>query len=49
MILFATHPLVMIITCATLFMNPKIDDQVMGRHEHVSLKYIQKVSVQTVT
>ena len=27
--LFATHPFVMIIICATLFINPNIDDQVM--------------------
>ena len=31
MILFETHPLVMIIICAPLFINPNINDQVMGR------------------
>ena len=41
--LFATHPLVMIIICATLFTNPNTDDQVMGRHEQVSLKSMDKV------
>ena len=43
MILFATHPLVMIIICITLFLNPNIDDKVMGRHEQVSLKSMHKV------
>ena len=37
----------MIIICATLFINPNIDDQVMGRRELVSLKSMHKV--QTVT
>ena len=31
------------------FINPNIDDQVMGRHEQVSLKSMHKVYVQTVT
>ena len=39
----------MIIICATLFINPNIDDKVMGRHEQVSLKCMHKVIVQTVT
>ena len=43
MILFAVHPLVMIIICATLFINPNIDDQVMGRHKQVILKSMYKV------
>ena len=42
-LLFATHPLVMIIICATLFINPNIDDQVMDRHIQVSLKSLDKV------
>ena len=33
--LYATNPLVMIIICATLFINPNIDDQVMDRREQV--------------
>ena len=48
--LFVTHPLVMIIICAaTLFINPNIDDQVMGRGKQVSLKSMHKVQLQTVT
>ena len=43
MILFATDPLVMIIICAILFINQNIDDQVIGRHEQVSLKSMHKV------
>ena len=39
----------MIIISATLFINPNTDDQVMGRHEQVSLKSMHKVKVQTVT
>ena len=49
MIFFATRPLVMIIICAILFINLNIDDQVMGKHEQVSLKSMHKVEVQTVT
>ena len=30
--------------CATLFINPNIDDQVMGRHKQISLKSIQSLS-----
>ena len=41
--LFATRPLVILIICATLFINLNIDDQVMGRHEQVSLKSMHKV------
>ena len=41
--LFATHSLVVIIICATLFINPNIDDQVMGRQEQVLLKSMHKV------
>ena len=33
-----------LMACATLFMNPNIDDQVMGRHEQISLKSIQSLS-----
>ena len=35
----------MTIICATLFINPNIDDQVMGRREQVSLKSMHKVKV----
>ena len=43
MILSETHPLVMIIICAILIINHNIDDQVMGKHEWVSLKSMHKV------
>ena len=43
MIFVCNTSLVMIIVCATLFINPKIEDQVMGRHEQVSLKSMHKV------
>ena len=43
MILFAARPLVMIIICATLFINPNIDDQGVGRHKRVSQKSMHKV------
>ena len=46
--LFATHPLVMIIICAVLFINPNIDDHDMGRYEQVSLKSMHKVEVRAV-
>ena len=43
MILFATHSLVIMIICAILFINPNKDNQVTGRHEQGSLKYMHKV------
>ena len=45
MIVVCTHPLVINIICATLFINPNIDDQVMGRHERVSVKSMHKSKV----
>ena len=35
--------ILVIIICATLFINPNIADQVMVRHEQVSLKFMHKV------
>ena len=49
MIFVCNYPLDMIIICATLFINPNIDDRVTGRREQVSLKSMHKVYVQTVT
>ena len=41
--LFATYPLVMMIICAKLFINPTMHNKVMGQHKQVSLKPMQKV------
>ena len=41
--LFATHPLIMMIICAKLFINPTMHDKVMGQHKKVSLTPMQKV------
>ena len=34
--LFATYPLVMMIICAKLFINPTMHDKVMGQHKQVA-------------
>ena len=42
--LFAIHPLVMVIICATLFINPTIHEKkIWVKHEKVSLKPMHKV------
>ena len=41
--LLVTYPLVMMIICAKLFINPTMHDKSMGQHKQVSLKPMQKV------
>ena len=41
--LFATYPLVMMIVCAKLCINPTMHDKVRGQYKKVSLKLMQTV------
>ena len=48
-LLFATHRLVMMITCVKLFLNPVMHNKLWVGNEQVPLKSMHKVLVRTVT